>query len=106
MLAGFSHAEVTRLVGTSVNHAHLMRHHRLRRFDGDLLFFTADRHRDTTSFTAEQWTPYIGGLIENHRIDSAHLRMAEPESLEHIGRVLDERLSRTSSTVSHTQQRN
>ncbi|MEU5183410.1 amino acid adenylation domain-containing protein [Streptomyces longwoodensis] len=106
VLAGFSHAEVTRLVGTSVNHAHLMRHHRLRRFDGDLLFFTADRHRDTTSFTAEQWTPYIGGPIENHRIDSAHLRMAEPESLEHIGRVLDERLSRTSSTVSHTQQRN
>jgi amino acid adenylation domain-containing protein len=106
VLAGFSHAEVTRLVGTSVNHAHLMRHHRLRRFDGDLLFFTADRHRDTTSFTAEQWTSYIGGPIENHRIDSAHLRMAEPESLEHIGRVLDERLSRTSSTVSHTQQRN
>ncbi|WP_141208964.1 non-ribosomal peptide synthetase [Streptomyces griseorubiginosus] len=106
VLAGFSHAEVTRLVGTSVNHAQLMRHHRLRRFDGDLLFFTADRHRDTTSFIAEQWTPYVGGAIENHRVDSAHLRMAEPESLEHIGRVLDEKLSHPSPTVAHTQQRN
>ncbi|OBQ53890.1 non-ribosomal peptide synthetase [Streptomyces sp. H-KF8] len=95
VLAGFGHAEVTRLVGTSVHHAHLMRHHRLRRFRGDLLFFTADRHRGTTSFTAEQWAPYIEGVTENHPVDSAHLHMAEPEPLEHIGRVLDEKLSRT-----------
>uniref|UniRef100_UPI000593D0F5 amino acid adenylation domain-containing protein n=1 Tax=Nocardia concava TaxID=257281 RepID=UPI000593D0F5 len=61
-------------------------------FDGDVLFFRATQG---VSRIAEPsaWQPYVGGEITVYDVDAEHSRMAAPEALAQIARLLDDRLS-------------
>ncbi|MEU6540761.1 beta-ketoacyl synthase N-terminal-like domain-containing protein [Streptomyces sp. NPDC047000] len=75
---------------------------RLGRFDGDLLFFTADgpgtvpeglpRPADGGPLTA-RWQPHIGGTVREHRLPCGHYEMTRPEHIAHVGDVLAETLT-------------
>jgi amino acid adenylation domain-containing protein len=93
VLAGLAETEVAALVDAAVNHAHLMRAHRPRLFTGDLLFLTAARERGPHAPTADRWRSHVTGRVENHDIDCAHLRMADPEALARIGPIISGKLS-------------
>jgi thioesterase domain-containing protein/aryl carrier-like protein len=70
---------------------------RLSRFDGDLLFFTADgpgtvpeglpRPGDGLPLVA-RWRPHIGGTVHEHRLPCGHYEMTRPEHIAHVGDVL------------------
>jgi enterobactin synthetase component F len=79
-------------------HARLAAGHRWRRYDGDLLFFTAADGRTPASPTASAWRPYVTGDITNHEVPCGHFEMTEPRALAAIGAVLTERMTGRTST--------
>ncbi|PSK98145.1 amino acid adenylation domain-containing protein [Murinocardiopsis flavida] len=69
----------------------LMHAARHRRFDGDVLFFTAtasvpaaDLHRT--------WEPYVSGAVRAHGVNCRHDDMAAPTALSVIGPIVDRAL--------------
>ena len=70
------------------NNARLQRSFYPVRFDGDVLFFTADLGRSENSPTMDLWTPHVAGRIENHHVASTHNNMTHPEPLAAIGAVV------------------
>ncbi|MFF2084185.1 amino acid adenylation domain-containing protein [Nocardia sp. NPDC058176] len=68
---------------------------RPRRFDGDLLFFTAAADEINVADPArcaEAWQPFVTGNIHNHDLPCRHAAMTSPESLAVIGPVLHRHL--------------
>ncbi|WP_071927739.1 amino acid adenylation domain-containing protein [Nocardia mangyaensis] len=68
---------------------------RPRRFDGDLLFFTAaadEINAADPGRCAEAWQPFVTGNIHNHDLPCRHAAMTSPESLAVIGPVLHRHL--------------
>ncbi|MFI5758926.1 amino acid adenylation domain-containing protein [Streptomyces sp. NPDC051569] len=92
VLAGFSDTEMASIIDASINHAEIMKLYSPRRVTTDIVFFTAKLPYDPTKAKPEEWLPFIDGSIENHDVFSTHLKMAEPEPIAHIGRVLSEKL--------------
>ncbi|MDI3385098.1 amino acid adenylation domain-containing protein [Streptomyces sp. B-S-A8] len=91
-LAGLSDTTLTAVVDIVVNNAHLMRAHRHRRFDGDVLFFTAAAPRPEHWLTPDSWRPYIGGTLTEHAIDCLHPHLTQAPHLDEIVDVLSRRL--------------
>jgi enterobactin synthetase component F len=90
-LAELGEDTLAAVVSVVVDNARLMREHQHRRFDGDVLFFTAARPRPETWLTREAWRPYVQN-IENHDLDCLHPGMMRPEALAAIGAHLNHRL--------------
>lgn len=67
--------------------------HAYRRFDGDLLFFTAAAGRMPGWPAAAAWRPYVGGSIDNHDLPCGHFDMTEPDALAAICAVVARRLA-------------
>ncbi|WP_371788569.1 amino acid adenylation domain-containing protein [Streptomyces griseoaurantiacus] len=77
------------------NNMDLMEKFTPRRFDGDLLLFTATLGKtdeERARLTPEAWRPHVGGSVENHDVAVAHDDMNTPESAAVICRALGEKL--------------
>ncbi|BCJ33896.1 hypothetical protein Athai_13990 [Actinocatenispora thailandica] len=75
----------------TVNIERLARGFAPRTYGGDLLYFAASVDADPSQL-AESWRPYVGGDIEEHRVDCRHLDMLRPEPAAEIGTRLARRL--------------
>ncbi|MFF7337771.1 amino acid adenylation domain-containing protein [Streptomyces sp. NPDC008163] len=93
VLDGFSAEEIRAVARASEIHAALMARHRPELADTGAVFFTARRPGEPEGALAATWNPYLTGRVENHTVESTHLRMAEEEPLAHIGKVIAEKLS-------------
>ncbi|MER5481516.1 amino acid adenylation domain-containing protein [Streptomyces sp. NPDC002734] len=102
VLAGFSAAELDSVLRASQTHAGLMARYVPGVADADLTFFTARRPGEPEGALAATWISCTEGVVDNHTVESEHLRMTEPEPLSHIGRIISEKLS----TVEKEESRN
>ncbi|MGW4319781.1 amino acid adenylation domain-containing protein [Streptomyces sp. NPDC004684] len=91
-LAGLGDRTLARIVDIVPNHARMMREHRHRRFDGDVLFFTAAAPRAEDWLTREAWRPHVAGSIDNHDLDCTHPQLLREAHLDTITSVLSARL--------------
>ncbi|NEA44841.1 thioesterase domain-containing protein, partial [Streptomyces sp. SID10815] len=92
-LAGLGDRTLARIVDIVPNHARMMREHRHRRFDGDVLFFTAAAPRAEDWLTREAWRPHVAGAIDNHDLDCTHPQLLRDAHLDTIASVLSARLA-------------
>ncbi|MFH8972852.1 amino acid adenylation domain-containing protein [Streptomyces sp. NPDC017890] len=92
-LAGLDEEQLGRLLRIVRNHAVLSAEFVPDRFGGDVLFLSAAKGGDGHSPTVAEWTPYIGGRVSHHSIDSDHDGMMRPEPQREIGRIIAARLS-------------
>jgi enterobactin synthetase component F len=86
-LASLSPARLGALVEIVRNNSRLMREHVHRRFDGEVLFFTAAAPRSETWLDRDAWRAYAAG-IENHDVACTHPELLRPGPLDRIGAVL------------------
>ncbi|MFB8208381.1 amino acid adenylation domain-containing protein [Streptomyces sp. NPDC056010] len=93
VLDGFSAEEIRAVQRASETHAALMARHVPEVADTGAVFFTARRPGEPEGALAATWNPYLTGPVENHTVNSTHLRMAEEEPLAHIGKVIAEKIS-------------
>ncbi|MFE7628058.1 amino acid adenylation domain-containing protein [Streptomyces sp. NPDC057509] len=93
VLGGFSTEEIRAVLRASETHAALMARHTPGVAETDAVFFTARRPGEPEGALAATWNPFLDGMVENHTVESSHLRMAEEEPLAHIGRIIAEKLS-------------
>ncbi|MER7169832.1 amino acid adenylation domain-containing protein [Streptomyces mesophilus] len=91
-LAGLTDHTLTAIVDIVINNARLMRAHRHRVFDGDVLFFTAAAPRAEDWLTRESWRPYVSGDLGNLDIDCLHPQLTQSRPLDEITDVLAARL--------------
>lgn len=91
-LAGLSDRTLNRIVDIVPNHARMMREHRHRRYEGDLLFFTAAAPRAEDWLTREAWRPHVSGSIDNHDLDCTHPQLMRDRYLDDIAAHLTARL--------------
>ncbi|MFD5086391.1 non-ribosomal peptide synthase/polyketide synthase [Kitasatospora sp. NPDC058406] len=68
-----------------------------RRFDGDLLFFTATADKSADDPTAHDWAAHITGTVHDHPVDCEHGAMTRPQPIGRIGSVLAAELRRTAT---------
>ncbi|MFJ9695062.1 amino acid adenylation domain-containing protein [Kitasatospora sp. NPDC101183] len=68
-----------------------------RRFDGDLLFFTATADKTAEDPTAQDWAAHITGTVHDHPVDCEHGAMTRPQPIGRIGAVLAAELRRTAN---------
>jgi hypothetical protein len=90
-LASLSPRRLAALVEIVRNNSRLMREPVHRRFDGDLVFFTAAAPRRETWLDRNGWRRYASG-IANHDVACVHPAMLRPGPLERIGAPLAARL--------------
>ncbi|MFT3736659.1 MAG: amino acid adenylation domain-containing protein [Rhodocyclaceae bacterium] len=84
-------AGLARLTGQAIDSMNLYRGLRHPVFKGDVLFFhAAQRNADAPDYLG--WQPYVSGELRRIDVDSTHNSMSQRAPLEHIGRVLAERL--------------
>lgn len=91
-LAGIGDRALSKIVDLVPEHARMMREHHHRRFDGDLLFFTAAAPRAEDWLTREAWREHVSGTIDNHDIDCTHPQLMRDRHLDDIAAVLAARL--------------
>ncbi|MEV4432578.1 amino acid adenylation domain-containing protein [Streptomyces sp. NPDC049585] len=91
-LAGLGERTLSRIVDIVPNHARMMRAHRHRRFDGDMLFFTAAAPRAENWLTSEAWRAHLGGGLDNHDLDCTHPQLLQGRHLDAVAAVLAARL--------------
>ncbi|GHH35659.1 non-ribosomal peptide synthetase [Streptomyces candidus] len=91
-LAGLPDRTLSAVVDIVVNNARLMRAHEHRRFEGDVLFFTAAAPRAEDWLTSRAWDPYIGGRLINRDLDCLHPELTQPARLDEVCAVLAARL--------------
>jgi enterobactin synthetase component F len=96
-LAGLTGHTLSRIVEIVPNHARLMREHRHRVYDGDLLFFTAAAPRAEHWLTREAWSPHVTGSIANHDLPCTHPELVRDRWLDDIATVLAARLKELGS---------
>ncbi|CAL9608538.1 Dimodular nonribosomal peptide synthase [Nocardiopsis dassonvillei] len=90
VLRGLAEAETGSLVDAALNHHELLRTFRPRLLDADVTFFTAARNPVQGGPAA--WSEYVTGTVEEHRIDTDHMSMTDPEPLDAIGRIIAQKL--------------
>ncbi|MCZ2526308.1 amino acid adenylation domain-containing protein [Streptomyces sp. HB2AG] len=72
------------VVDIVVNNSRLVREHEHRRFDGDLLFFTAAAPRPEDWLTVDAWRPHVGGRITNHDLPCLHHELTRGTALAEV----------------------
>ncbi|NMN94234.1 non-ribosomal peptide synthetase [Antrihabitans stalactiti] len=68
-------------------------------FDGDLVFFTPTQDNDDLASACASWRGFIGGELANHLVDSTHDRMAAPDALPEIARVINQFIGSARTTA-------
>ncbi|MEU6236010.1 amino acid adenylation domain-containing protein [Kitasatospora sp. NPDC047058] len=96
-LAGVTPERLTDLARGFVRNADLMGEFTPRRFDGDLLFFTATADKTSDDPTARAWAAHVTGTVHDHPVDCEHGAMTRPQPISRIGAVLAAELRRTAN---------
>ncbi|MFD0277727.1 amino acid adenylation domain-containing protein [Kitasatospora sp. NPDC127111] len=96
-LAGVTPERLTDLARGFVRNADLMGEFTPRRFDGDLLFFTATADKTSDDPTARDWAAHVTGTVHDHPVDCEHGAMTRPQPIALIGAVLAAELRRTAT---------
>ncbi len=91
-LAGLSEHTLARIVDIVPNHARMMREHHHRRYEGDVLFFTAAAPRAEEWLTRRAWRPHVSGVIDNHDLDCTHPQLLQAAQLDAVAERLTIRL--------------
>ncbi|WLQ46682.1 amino acid adenylation domain-containing protein [Streptomyces poriferorum] len=91
-LAGLKDRTLSKIVDIVPNHARMMREHVHRRYEGDLLFFTAAAPRAEDWLTREAWRTHVSGAVVNHDLDCTHPQLMQERFLDTIGKALAARL--------------
>ncbi|MHC5258203.1 amino acid adenylation domain-containing protein [Streptomyces sp. UC4497] len=91
-LAGLKDSTLSRIVDIVPNHARMMRAHAHRRYEGDVLFFTAAAPRPENWLTREAWRPHITGRITNHDLPCTHPELLKEDYVDRIAEALAHRL--------------
>ncbi|WP_326665122.1 amino acid adenylation domain-containing protein [Streptomyces sp. NBC_00385] len=91
-LAGLEDRTLSKIVDIVPNHARMMREHVHRRYEGDLLFFTAAAPRAEDWLTREAWRAHVSGAVVNHDLDCTHPQLMQERFLDTIGEALAARL--------------
>ncbi len=63
------------------------------RYDGDLIFFTAQRGRTDPELHHQAWQPFVSGSIENYDLDAEHGQLLTGDCLQTIARAIAECLT-------------
>ncbi|WP_392971375.1 amino acid adenylation domain-containing protein [Streptomyces sp. LN245] len=87
-VSGFAPEALTALPDIYTRHVRLLREPVAARFDGDILFFTADRSRPANGATHAAWHPHVTGRLKNTVVAAHHDALMEPAPLTEIGPVL------------------
>jgi glyine---[glycyl-carrier protein] ligase len=85
---------VAAVLAVANNAGRLMRTATPRRFDGDVLFFTAVADKSGTTLSHRRWEPLVAGAIENHALDCGHLDVTEPEHVAAWAAILADKLQK------------
>ncbi|NJP68529.1 non-ribosomal peptide synthetase [Streptomyces spiramenti] len=93
VFAGFTDDELLAVINASVNHAEIMWDYDPPRTDAEITFLMATRLH-SIQYQPENWSEFVDGNIDVHYIDTSHLRMADPEPMAQIGRVIAEKFRR------------
>ncbi|MFE6485099.1 thioesterase domain-containing protein, partial [Streptomyces sp. NPDC057757] len=96
-LAGLSDHTLSKIVDIVPNHARMMREHRHRVYEGDLLFFTAAAPRAEDWLTREAWRPHVTGAVVNHDLDCTHPQLMRDRHLDDIAARIAARLKELDS---------
>ncbi|MGA4844593.1 amino acid adenylation domain-containing protein [Streptomyces sp. G45] len=95
-LAHLEASDILALKDVFVNNVRIMRKFKPGFFDGDVLFFSANRMSEEdreSRLNVSFWQPFIGGRVEVHAIESTHGNlMTDAPHVARIGRVLADRL--------------
>jgi pristinamycin I synthase-3/4 len=80
-----------------LHNSRLERKFRAGKYEGDILFFFADK-KEAGHRLPSAWDPYIEGKTDVHSVHCKHYEMTEPAPLKVIGKVLNERLRQFTGT--------
>ncbi|MBF6175319.1 AMP-binding protein [Nocardia blacklockiae] len=98
--AGLSAGQLERLHRGYVAGVALSHGYRPRRYDGDLLYFSATRGV-TAWLGAEMWRPYVTGDLIEHRIEATHAQLTNSAVVATIGPILARHLANASEPEPH-----
>jgi thioesterase domain-containing protein len=93
-LRNFSEQEFSVLFGIFRNGTRLHHTPMANRFDGDIVCFGAVHVGSGGGASAEEWRPYIGGAITEHRIACRSADMLGPDRVREMAELLDAAMSR------------
>ncbi|TDC75602.1 non-ribosomal peptide synthetase [Streptomyces hainanensis] len=85
---GIDEKGFSRVVDVYAAHSRLMTEFEPRRFDGNVVAFTATLSSEGRT-SKERWSRFVGGEVEEHAVPCTHGEMLEPESVAAICRVLN-----------------
>ena len=74
-----------------LHNARLEQRFRAGHYEGDILFFFADK-KEGEHRLPSAWKPYVTGKLEVHTVHCKHYEMTEPAPLKAIGAILEQRL--------------
>jgi thioesterase domain-containing protein len=84
----FGAERFARVLDAGIHSASLTSNYCPRRFEGDLVYFTAAFDDPTGTRGADTWLTAIGGIVDNHAVPTTHWRMTTESALAKIGKVL------------------
>ncbi|MFZ2527195.1 MAG: amino acid adenylation domain-containing protein [Rhodococcus sp. (in: high G+C Gram-positive bacteria)] len=97
---GLTAAHLERIQAGSTEASRAARRHSPDTFDGDVLFFTANRSASSIPAVAA-WHNVVSGDIHQYRLDCEHHEMVTPTAIETIDAVLAARLEESDETLRH-----
>jgi len=84
-----------------LHNSRLERKFRAGKYQGDILFFFADK-KEAGHRLPSAWNSFVSGNIDIHSVHCKHYEMTEPAPLKVIGKVLNERLRRLTAADQET----
>jgi thioesterase domain-containing protein len=81
-----------------LHNARLEQQFRAGKYEGDILFFFADK-KDKEHRHPSDWQSYITGKLDVHTAHCKHYEMTEPAPLQAIGKVLNQKLKEIASLI-------
>ncbi|GHF69403.1 hypothetical protein GCM10010218_58540 [Streptomyces mashuensis] len=84
---GLTARHVTAIAEVQTNNVNLLHAHAPRRFDGEMVFFTAT---DDDLGVVDEWRPFTAGPVHHHEVPCAHKDMMRPGPAGAIGRTVAE----------------
>ncbi|AHH99514.1 amino acid adenylation domain-containing protein [Kutzneria albida] len=92
VLPDLNEEQLGRALDAMINSISATMAHRPTSFDGDLLLITSASQPEGGVPLAQAWAPYVGGRIEEHRVDCPHSDMLDADRIPDIARILTGRI--------------
>ncbi|MEV0944999.1 amino acid adenylation domain-containing protein, partial [Rhodococcus sp. NPDC049939] len=83
---------VGRLWSAAERNSRLMSEYRPKRFNGDIVFFTAAADDSTHLRAARGWRKAVTGTVYEHAVPATHWQMTSPDALAIVGSILNRAL--------------